>query len=238
VEKAEVERSELESDDRLRIVVADDHALFRAGLVSVLDREPDLRVVGEAVDGLDAVDRVRELQPDVLLLDIRMPRRGGIESIGEILAVAPRCRIVMLTQSQLDADLYASIKAGAAGYLLKEIPTEEIAASIRRVASGESVVSPAMASVLLTQFAALIKREQAWPTPGRLTAREVEVLHLVAQGLNNREVGQKLFISENTVKNHMRNILEKLGLRSRMQAVAYAVRERLVDLSGSSPTME
>lgn len=210
----------------LRIVIADDHALFRTGLMHVLEREPDLTIVGEAVHGEDAIGRVRDLQPDVLLLDIRMPVLDGIAALPGIREAAPDCRVIMLTQSDADEDLYQSIKAGASGYLLKEIAPEEIAEAIRRVVEGEAVISPAMSSVLLRQFAALVAREQ--PMSGRLSARELEVLGLLCEGLGNREIAERLFIAENTVRNHVRSILEKLGLTSRMQAVAYAMREGLV----------
>jgi two-component system NarL family response regulator len=210
----------------LRIVVADDHALFRTGLIHILEREPDFDVVGEAVDGQDAIARARDLQPDLLLLDIRMPVLDGIAALPEIRSAAPACHIIMLTQSDSDEHLYQAIKAGASGYLLKEIAPEEIAEAIRQVASGEAVISPAMSSTLLRQFAALVAREQ--PSAGRLSARELEVLGLLCDGLANRDIATALFISENTVRNHVRNILEKLGLTSRMQAVAYAMREGLI----------
>jgi two-component system NarL family response regulator len=210
----------------VRIVVADDHALFRTGLIHVLQREPDLEIVGEAVHGEDAIGRAGDLQPDVLLLDIRMPILDGISALPGIRAAAPGCKVIMLTQSDADEDLYQAVKAGASGYLLKEIAPEEIAEAIRRVAAGESVISPAMSSALLRQFAALVAREQ--PVGGRLSARELEVLGLLCEGLGNRAVAERLFISENTVRNHVRNILDKLGLASRMQAVAFAMREGLV----------
>lgn len=211
---------------QIRIVVADDHALFRAGLMHTLAAEPDFEVVGEAVDGRDAVERVVDLHPDVLLLDIRMPIMDGIAALAEIRLVAPECAVIMLTQSDSEDHLYQAIKAGAVGYLLKEIALEEIADAIRRVGDGEAVISPGMSSVLLRQYAALVAREQ--PGPSRLSGRELEVLGLLCDGLNNRQIAERLFIAENTVRNHVRSILEKLGLRSRMQAVAYAMREGLV----------
>jgi DNA-binding NarL/FixJ family response regulator len=219
--------------DPIRVLVVDDHALFRRGLEIVLAQEPDIEVVGEAGDGAEAVEQAADLLPDVVLMDVRMPRRSGIEACTAIKDVVPSARIIMLTISDEEGDLYEAIKAGATGYLLKEITIDEVATAIRAVAGGQSLISPAMASKLLTEFATLIKRDgdrQQVPAP-RLTERELEVLRLVARGLNNRDIAKQLFISENTVKNHIRNILEKLQLHSRMEAVVYAVREKLLEIT-------
>jgi len=173
------------------------------------------------------------LLPDVVLMDVRMPRRSGIEACTAIKDVVPSARIIMLTISDEEGDLYEAIKAGATGYLLKEISIDEVATAIRAVAGGQSLISPSMASKLLSEFATLIKRDgdrQQVPAP-RLTDRELEVLRLVARGLNNRDIAKQLYISENTVKNHIRNILEKLQLHSRMEAVVYAVREKLLEIT-------
>jgi DNA-binding NarL/FixJ family response regulator len=218
--------------DPIRILVVDDHALFRRGLEMVLAQEPDLELVGEAADGAEAVQKAADLLPDIVLLDVRMPRRGGIEACAAIKEVAPSAKIVMLTMSDEEADLYDAIKAGANGYLLKEISIDEVASGIRAVHEGQSLISPSMASKLLSEFASMVKktdRRDQVPLP-RLTERELQVLKLVARGLNNREIARQLFISENTVKNHVRNILEKLQLHSRLEAVFYAVREKLFDL--------
>ena len=198
----------------------------------VLKQEPDLDVVGEAGDGHEAVDKAQELMPDVILMDVRMPRRSGIEATQQIKDLLPHVKILMLTISDEEADLYDAIKAGASGYLLKEISIEEVADAVRAVHAGQSLISPSMASKLLNEFASIVKRrDERTQVPGpRLTERELEVLKLVAKGLNNRDIGQELFISENTVKNHVRNILEKLHLHSRMEAVVYAVREKLLDI--------
>jgi two-component system NarL family response regulator len=165
-------------------------------------------------------------------MDVRMPKRGGIEACTSIKEVAPSAKIIMLTISDEEADLYDAIKAGAAGYLLKEISIEEVGGAVRSVHAGQSLISPSMASKLLNEFAAMVKRrDERSQVPGpRLTERELEVLKLVAKGMNNRDIGAELFISENTVKNHVRNILEKLHLHSRMEAVVYAVREKLLDI--------
>jgi two-component system NarL family response regulator len=217
----------------IRVLVVDDHALFRRGLQMVLEQEPDIEVVGEASDGTEAVETAAETLPDIVLMDVRMPKRGGIDACTAIHDVAPSTKIIMLTISDEEADLYDAIKAGAMGYLLKEISIEEVASAIRAVHGGQSLISPSMASKLLTEFAAMVKKtdeRQQVPAP-RLTDREMEVLKLVAKGLNNRDIAKQLFISENTVKNHIRNILEKLQLHSRMEAVVYAVREKLLEIT-------
>jgi len=220
--------------DPIRVLLVDDHALLRRGLDIVLQQESDIEVVGEAGDGAEAVEKAAELLPDVVLLDVKMPKRGGIEAAAGIKDVAPSTRIVMLTMSDEEADLYDAIKAGATGYLLKEIPPHEIADSIRAAAGGQSLITPSMATKLLSEFATMARhgeerREQGPPAP-KLTDRELEVLKLIATGANNSKIAKTLFISENTVKNHVRNILEKLQLHSRMEAVMYAVREKILDL--------
>jgi len=221
------------SGEPIRVLVVDDHALFRRGLQMVLEQEPDVEVVGEASDGSEAVTVASDTLPDVVLMDVRMPRRGGIDACTAIKDVVPSAKIIMLTISDEEADLYEAVRAGAMGYLLKEISIEEVASAIRAVHGGQSLISPSMASKLLTEFAAMSRRSeerQQVPTP-RLTDREMEVLKLVARGLNNRDIAKELFISENTVKNHIRNILEKLQLHSRMEAVVYAVREKLLEIT-------
>src|SRR5918994_1206799 len=189
----------------------------------------DFDVVGEANDGHEAVEKAEQTTPDVVLMDVRMPRRSGIEATRAIKDTQPLTRILMLTISDEEADLYEAIKAGASGYLLKEISIEEVSGAVRAVHQGQSLISPSMASKLLTEFASMVKRrdERAQGPGPPLTDRELEGLKLVAKGMNNRDIRQELFISENTVKNHVRNILEKLHLHSRMEAVVYAVREKL-----------
>ncbi|THJ74286.1 response regulator [Candidatus Frankia alpina] len=217
----------------IRVLIVDDHALFRRGLEMVLGQEVDIEVVGEAADGSEAVTMAKEMVPDIVLMDVRMPRRGGIDATSAIKESVPSAKIVMLTISDEEADLYDAIKAGAMGYLLKEISIDEVVADIRAVYGGQSLISPSMASKLLSEFAAMIKNKDdrpQLPTP-RLTDREMEVLRLVAKGMNNRDIAKQLYISENTVKNHIRNILEKLQLHSRMEAVVYAVREKLLEIT-------
>lgn len=219
-------------EEPIRVLVVDDHALFRRGLEIVLAQEEDIQVVGEAGDGAEAVDKAADLLPDIVLMDVRMPRRGGIEACTAIKEVAPSAKIIMLTISDEEADLYDAIKAGATGYLLKEISTDEVSTAIRAVADGQSQISPSMAAKLLTEFKSMIQRtdeSKLVPAP-RLTDRELEVLKLVATGMNNRDIAKELFISENTVKNHVRNILEKLQLHSRMEAVVYAMREKILEI--------
>lgn len=221
------------TDDIIRLVIADDHELFRRGLRMVLEDEPAIEVVGEAGDGLEAVQMAIDEAPDVIVLDVRMPQLSGIEAAGKIKETLPHTKILMLTISDEEDDLYQAIKAGANGYLLKEISIDEIGNAVRSVYGGQSLISPSMASKLLNEFASMIKKEEQKeevPAP-RLTPREMEVLEHVAKGMNNREIAEALFISENTVKNHVRNILEKLHLHSRMEAVVYAVREKLLEIT-------
>jgi DNA-binding NarL/FixJ family response regulator len=214
----------------IRVLIADDHALFRRGLELVLGGEADIEIVGEASDATEAFDRASELAPDVVLMDVRMPGASGVEAARRIRAALPATKVLMLTVSEDSEDLFAAVRAGATGYLLKEVSIEEVGEAVRAVHRGHSLIAPSMASKLLTEFNALSRRveEQQGVVP-RLTDRELEVLRLVAKGLSNREIATELVIAENTVKNHVRNILEKLQLRSRMEAAMYAVREKLVD---------
>ena len=214
----------------IRVAVVDDQELFRRGLTMLLGVEDDIEVVGEAGDGVAATELAATAVPDVILMDVRMPKRSGIEACVAIKDVAPTARIIMLTVSDEEADLYDAVKNGASGYLLKDSSIDEVAQAIRVVADGQSLISPSMAIKLLDEFKQMSRTDrQQVPSP-RLTDRELEVLKLVAQGLNNREIAKRLFISENTVKNHVRNILEKLQLHARMEAVMYAVREKLLDI--------
>ena len=212
------------------LLVADDHDLYRRGLQMVLGQDHRIRIVGEASDGAQAVELAVELVPDVVLLDVRMPRLSGLKAAARIREQVPSARILILTMSDDETDLFEAVKAGANGYLLKDMPGEEVAAGILAVASGQSLIPPSMAAQLLTEFAQLSKRP-ASTSPGvpRLTDRELEVLRLIARGQANKDIARDLFISENTVKNHVRNILDKLQLHSRMEAAMYAVREKLID---------
>ncbi|MEI2811201.1 MAG: response regulator transcription factor [Nocardioides sp.] len=214
----------------IRVLVVDDQELFRRGLVMLLAVEPGVEVVGEAGDGVAGTQLAATVAPDVVLLDVRMPKRSGIDACRAIKEAVPSAKIIMLTASEEEADLYEAVKSGASGYLVKDSSIDEVAQAVRVVADGQSLISPSMAVKLIDEFKQM-SRPQPDSVPGlRLTERELEVLRLVAKGLNNREVAKQLFISENTVKNHVRNILEKLQLHSRMEAVMYAVREKLLDI--------
>lgn len=223
-----------EHNEHIRVLIVDDHALYRRGLQTVLATEEGIEVVGEAADGVEAVERAEEKLPDVIVMDVSMPKRGGIEACRVIKQRVPSVRILMLTSSEDEAHLFEAIRAGANGYLLKDVPPEEVAAGIRGLHHGQSLVSPMMASKLLIEFAQISSREET-PARGsgievpRLTERELDILRRVARGRANREIAAELFISENTVRNHMRNILDKLQMHSRMEAAMFAVRERLID---------
>ena len=204
--------------DPIRVVVSDDHELFRRGLKMVLEAEDDIQVVAEAADGQEAVARVEEHVPDVVLMDVRMPRMGGIEATRLIRQLFPTTRIIVLTVSDEEDDIYGAVKAGANGYLLKEVSIEEVADAVRAVVAGQSLISPALASKLLAEFSGQAKplEEQLLTSP-RLTEREIEVLKLVALGHDNAQIAQQLGVSESTVRNHVANILTKLQLRSQIE---------------------
>lgn len=224
------------SADVIRVLIVDDHALYRRGLQMVLGTEEGIEIVGEAADGLEAVERAEELLPDVIVMDVGLPKRGGIDAARVIRQQVPSTRILMLTSSEEESNLFEAVRAGATGYLLKDVPPEEVAAGIRALHQGQSLISPLMASKLLTEFAQIsrssvvaeVAADDGLDVP-RLTARELDILKRVARGRLNREIAGELFISENTVRNHIRNILDKLQMHSRMEAAMYAVRQRLID---------
>ncbi len=213
----------------IRVLLADDHTLLRQGLRRILAEDPALIVVGEAADGNEAVARACALAPDVILMDVRMPGLNGIEATRRIREACPGTRVIMLTVSDKDADLFGALKAGARGYLLKNAEAQQVLEAIHRVAAGEAILPPALAARVLDEFAALTTKHPPGTAAGTeaLTEREVEVLRLVAQGLGNKEIAARLSLSENTVKTHVRHILEKLHLRSRAEAAAYAARAGL-----------
>ncbi|NYJ02326.1 two-component system NarL family response regulator [Nocardioides thalensis] len=215
----------------VRVLVVDDQELFRRGMTMLLGSEAGIEVVGEASNGVEGVELAKSAAPDVVLLDVRMPKQSGIEACVAIKETVPSAKIVMLTMSDEEADLYEAVKNGASGYLLKDSSIEEVAQGIRVVADGQSLISPSMAAKLIDEFKTMSKPDKVTGAALKLTERELDVLRLVAKGLSNRDVAQRLAISENTVKNHVRNMLEKLQLHSRMEAVMYAVREKIVELS-------
>jgi DNA-binding NarL/FixJ family response regulator len=215
----------------VRVLVVDRQPLFRRGVADVIAGEPDLAVVGESDDGCLVLDLVTRLGADVVLLDLGVPG-GGVEACALLRTELPDVRVVVLTHADHDADLAGAVRAGARGYLLTDTTPEELVEAVRAVGAGGSLLSPAMASRLLDEFAVLVRRHEG-PAEGTgaLSRRELEVLTLVAQGLNNRAIGEALFISENTVKNHIRNIHEKLQVHSRMEAVVRAVREGVLEIA-------
>ncbi len=222
--------------ESITVLVVDDHTLFRRGIVAVLSNQKELKVIGEAADGLEAIEKTRELKPDVILMDLNMPRCSGLEAIQALHTEMPQVNILVLTVSEMEADLFAAVKFGATGYLLKKAEPEELVRAINAIAQGGVIVSPLMATKLLTEFKYLatgVEQEDTEKTDeAELSPREAEVLQLVAQGAPNKEIADSLFISENTVKTHLRSIMEKLHLANRSQAAAYAIERGLVHYQG------
>jgi len=213
--------------ENIRVLIVDDHAIVREGQSALIDTEPGMEVVGEAKDGVEAVELAGTLQPDVILMDLHMPHKDGIEAIGEIIANNHATRILVLTSFTEDEKVYAAIKTGAQGYLLKDSSPDEILAAIRQVHQGETSLHPSIAEKLMRE----IQRSSNFkPTVDPLTGREEEILKLVAQGMPNLEIAEQLVISERTVRTHVTNILSKLHLANRTQAALYALREGLSDL--------
>jgi DNA-binding NarL/FixJ family response regulator len=215
----------------IKVLIVDDHTLFRRGIAAVLANQPDLKVVGEALDGLDAIKKTREIAPDVVLMDLNMPRCSGLEATQALQAEMPQVSILVLTVSDSESDLFAAMKFGARGYILKNAEPEELTHAIFHIARGGVIVSSLMATKLLTEFKDLRakpEKESVQQANAVLSPREGEVLQLVAKGATNKEIGESLFISENTVKTHLQNIMEKLHLANRSQAAAYAVEKGLV----------
>ncbi|MFC1934205.1 response regulator [Chloroflexota bacterium] len=216
----------------VKVLVVDDHTLFRRGIVAVLANRDGLEVVGEAADGLEAIEKAKEIAPEVILMDLNMPRCSGLEAIQALQAEMPQVNILVLTVSETEADLFAAVKFGARGYLLKKVEPEELVHAIYHIARGGVILSSLMATKLLTEFrnlAAGVERKPVEEANADLSPREGEVLQLVAQGATNKEIADSLFISENTVKTHLRSIMEKLHLANRSQAAAYAVKRGLVN---------
>lgn len=215
----------------LRLLIVDDHNLFRQGLARILADYEQLHVVGQGANGQDALALVEQLQPDVVLMDVNMPVLSGPDAVRELRVQHPGLPVVMLTVSERDEDLFDAIRAGARGYLLKNVGAAELIDALQRVHAGEAILAPPMAVRLLEEFRTLAEQAPREPTTTPvegLSERELDVLRLVAQGLSNREIADALGLSEHTVKTHLANILDKLHLRSRAHAAAYAVQAGLV----------
>ncbi len=213
----------------IRILLADDERLVRAGFRMILKAEFDLEVVGEAADGLEAVEGATKLHPDVVLMDIRMPDLDGLEATRRILAGPdPRPRVIVLTTFDLDEYVYEALRVGASGFLLKDAPEDQLVAAIRVAADGGSMFAPSVTRRLVEEFARRSSRREAPPGLAELTPRELEVLRLIAGGLSNHEIAAKLVVSEHTAKTHVAHILQKLNLRDRVQAVVLAYETELV----------
>jgi DNA-binding NarL/FixJ family response regulator len=211
----------------IRVLVADDHNLFRDGLTRILDSHPDIEVVASVSSGEAAVAKDEELNPDVFLLDVNMPGIGGVGAIRALRERNPEARVLMLTVSEKEDDLFTAVRVGARGYLLKDATSEQLIDAIRRVHAGEAVINPVMAAKLFDQFSTLPRVPQPTPEMEELTDRERQILHLLTHGMSNKEIGEELSISPYTVKAHLHHILEKLNLRSRVEAAAWAVRHGL-----------
>ncbi|UCF60838.1 MAG: response regulator transcription factor [Anaerolineaceae bacterium] len=211
----------------IRLLIADDHAIVREGLQALIDTEPGMELVGEAQDGVEVVEMARSLNPDVILLDLVMPRVDGLEAISDIKQADPEARILVLTSFDEDEKVFTAIKSGAQGYLLKDASPQELLRAIRDVHQGEPSIHPTIAHKLMRE---LQRESELPPTEDPLTERELEVLKLVARGLPNQEIAETLVLSERTVRTHVSNILSKLHLANRTQAALYALREGLADL--------
>ena len=214
----------------LSVLIVDDQALVRAGFRMILDAEEDIEVAGEAADGAEAVAEAQRLSPDVILMDVRMPQVDGIEATRRVLADGFDTKVVMLTTFDMDEYVYDALRAGASGFLLKDVPPEQLVAGIRAVASGDALLAPAVTRRVIEEF---VRRppdsvRTAPPELAELTARELEVLELIARGLSNAEIAKELFVSETTVKTHVAHVLMKLDLRDRVQAVVFAYESGLV----------
>jgi NarL family two-component system response regulator LiaR len=220
------------AETTIRILIVDDHAIVRKGLRALLAEIDDIEVVAEAGDGQEAIDQAELVQPDVILMDLVMPRLDGIEATRQITALQPNARILALTSFAADDKVFPAIKAGAIGYLLKDSEPADLLRAIRRVYRGEPSLHPSVARKIMQE---LNRPPKGPPTPDPLTPREVEVLGQVAKGLSNQEIAERLFVSEPTVRTHMSNILGKLHLANRVQAALYALREGIAALEETGP---
>ncbi|MFJ7946402.1 response regulator [Streptomyces sp. NPDC096354] len=219
----------------IRVLIADDQVMVRQGFTVLLDAEPGIEVVGQAVDGLDAVSKVAELAPDVVLMDVRMPVLGGIEATRRITSPhAAQVKVLILTTFDLDEYVYEALRAGASGFLLKDASVEELAHAVRVVAAGDALLAPNITKRLIGEFSRMTAAPRAplRERVGDLTERETEVLSLIAQGLSNAEIAARLVVAEQTTKTHVSRILAKLGLRDRTQAAVFAYETGLVRPAG------
>jgi DNA-binding NarL/FixJ family response regulator len=214
----------------IRVLLCDDQALVRSGFRMILDARDDLEVVGEAEDGVQAIALARKLEPDVILMDVRMPELDGVEATRRLVTAGSRARVLILTTFDLDEYVYEAIRAGASGFLLKDVQPSQLVDAIRVVAAGEALLAPSVTRRLLDRFVDTLPNGDQGPPPGLelLTERELEVLKLLAQGLSNAELAERLFLSETTVKSHISSVLRKLNLRDRVQAVVLAYEAGLV----------
>ena len=212
----------------IRVLIADDQALMRGGFRMILDAQDDIEVVGEAIDGRDAVEQYRRTAPDVVVMDVRMPAMDGIEATRRLTAADPPARVLILTTFDLDEYVYEALRAGASGFLLKDRPPEELVAAVRVVAAGEALIAPSVTRRLIEEFARRPQRPAAPDGLDELTEREREVLVLMARGRSNAEIATGLFVAETTVKTHVGHVLAKLRLRDRAQAVVVAYESGLV----------
>lgn len=212
-------------NDKISVMLVDDHAIVRQGLRTYLELQPDIEVVGEASDGQAATEMARDKLPDIILMDLVMPNSDGVEATREISSIAPSSKIIVLTSFSEDEKVFASIKAGAQGYLMKDVLPQDLVRAIRTVHRGEAQLDPEIARKLMQEFT----NPQPTAPKHDLTDRELEVLTLIAHGKSNKEISEDLVLSEKTVKTHVSNILQKLHLSDRTQAAVYALRQRIVD---------
>jgi len=213
--------------EAIRILIADDHPVVREGLFAMLSRQSDFEVVGEARDGVEAVNKAKELSPEVVLMDLRMPELDGVEAMNQIKSAKPNTKFIILTTYSDDDYIFRGIEAGARGYLLKDAPREELFKAIRAVHRGESLIQPVVASKVLDRFTELSRRA---PSGEELSERELEVLRLMAKGAANKEIGVELSIAQSTVKTHISTIFQKLGVNDRTQAVTEALKKGIIRL--------
>jgi DNA-binding NarL/FixJ family response regulator len=204
--------------ERIKVLLADDHAVVRSGLSKILELEPSIEIVGEAKDGIDTINKAEELKPDIILMDILMPRCNGLEAMASIHEKLPGTKVLFLTVSDNEEDLFKAIRSGAQGYILKSSSVNELLEAVKRTAAGESMLSPGLATRLIAKFRS---KDEA---DNKLSDREKEVLNLVGKGLTNSEIAERLFIGESTVRTHLQRLLYKLNLKNRAEAIAYSAR--------------